>query len=58
MGWNKAWAVAFSGQYEQGTVFSLMLVTGVKFTVLVSSRTISRNEIISTVVPSDDERGY
>jgi hypothetical protein len=35
-----------------------MLVTGVKFTVLASSRTISRNEIISTVVPSDDERGY
>src|SRR5215472_3548702 len=27
-GWNKAWAVAFSGEDEQGTFFSLTLVTG------------------------------
>src|SRR5262249_28640715 len=42
---------------SRGPFFSLMLVTGVKFTVLASSRTISRSEIISTVVPSDDKRG-
>src|SRR6516165_7164090 len=27
-GWNKAWAVAFSGEDEQGPFFSLTLVTG------------------------------